>query len=105
MTKILLEGGKIPIELADLLLRTIALDSKGLSGSKTLEQDERSARDLVKLSSFKSDRLREIMDALSSEMLEKKIALERLTVRDLLRRDYKGDPLVFDSPSFRFHLI
>lgn len=81
----------VPTELIDLLLRAIALDSSGLKGSKTTEVDRSTARGLFIASSWASSPLKDVLQDLSREMGEQKEDLSRLSVRDLLRRDWKGD--------------
>lgn len=87
--------GAPPTELVDLLLRTIALDSSGLKDGTKI--DQRSAERLFEMSSWakegkkKRQELEDVMKDIHQELKEKKKSLEALSVRDLLRRDWKGD--------------
>lgn len=84
----------LPVELVDLLLRTIAIDSDGLSNKDAFEVDVESAKRLLEISTWKGKDLKETMGSLGSVLQEKKDDLGNLTVRDLLRRDWKGDECV-----------
>ncbi|KAM0751428.1 hypothetical protein T439DRAFT_288358 [Meredithblackwellia eburnea MCA 4105] len=83
--------GPLPIELIEILLRTIALDSGGLKKKDRFDVDVRSARRLHGKSSWRSRKLKEVMKTLSRDMSYAKTSLGELTLRDLLRRDWKGD--------------
>lgn len=72
-------------------VRTIALDSGGLSGGKSTKLDKESAKRLLERSSWKGQDLKKVMKMLEDDLDAAKDALNDLTVRDLLRRDWKGD--------------
>ncbi|PWN32140.1 DHH phosphoesterase [Meira miltonrushii] len=79
----------MPHEVVELILDAIALDSDGLK--KGTPEDKFTSRRLLKRSNWKSEKLLEVMDRLDNEMKKAKKDLEDLGVRDLLRRDWKGD--------------
>jgi exopolyphosphatase len=83
--------GPLPIELVDLLLRTIALDSDGLDKDSSQKVDKKSAERLLAISSWKGQKLKDVMQRLGKEIKKSKKGLGELVVRDLLRRDWKGD--------------
>lgn len=93
--------GPVPRELVDLLLRTIALDSDGLRRLKKGDQDRESASRLLGRSTWKGMNLKDVMQDLDEEMGKAKKDLAGLSVRDLMRRDWKGDLYVAirSSPS------
>lgn len=94
-------GGELPTELVDLLLRAIAIDSSGLKSTQPV--DSQSAHRLFKLSSWAQEEnpknIYSVMKGLNRELTYYKKALDDLTLRDLLRRDWKSDSLV---PLFLF---
>ncbi|CEH14432.1 Exopolyphosphatases and related proteins [Ceraceosorus bombacis] len=79
----------MPHEVVELILDAIALDSDGLS--KGTPADKFTAARLLKRSNWSKQKLYDVMDRLDSEMKKAKKDLEELGVRDLLRRDWKGD--------------
>ncbi|MCO5565498.1 hypothetical protein L7F22_019171 [Adiantum nelumboides] len=79
----------MPHEVVELILDAIALDSDGLK--KGTPEDKFTSRRLLKRSNWKSEKLLEVMDKLDNEMKKAKKDLEDLGIRDLLRRDWKGD--------------
>lgn len=79
----------MPHEVVELILDAIALDSDGLK--KGTPEDKFTSRRLLKRSNWKSEKLLEVMDRLDNEMKKAKKDLEDLGIRDLLRRDWKGD--------------
>lgn len=79
----------VPHEILELILDAIALDSAGLR--KGTPEDKFTAKRLLKRSNFKDQKLLEVMDRLGSDMSTAKKDLEDLSVRDLLRRDWKGE--------------
>ena len=81
----------LPHELIELILSAIALDSDALSHLRASTLDLETAARLLKLSNFKGEKLQPLMDRLDSEMGKAKKALDSLSVRDLLHRDWKGD--------------
>ncbi|KAI5479433.1 hypothetical protein MNV49_003577 [Pseudohyphozyma bogoriensis] len=99
---VLTKGHKaMPVELAELLLRTIAIDSGGLKkrGAKR-DVDEDMAEKLLKLSSWKGRKLRNVMKLIGKDLLEAKRSLDTLDLRDLLRRDWKGDAVPTRSDKY-----
>lgn len=92
--------GALPIELVELLLRTIALDSGGLKAKSSFDVDLRSAERLLAKSSWRGRELREVMKTLSKDLSASKRALDSLSLRDLLRRDWKGDAVATQSSKY-----
>ncbi|CAD6890758.1 unnamed protein product [Tilletia controversa] len=88
-------------ELLELALSAIALDSDGLTASITTETDTSTASKLFKLApnypSYES--LHHLMKSLSKTLKTAKKDLGHLSVRDLLRRDWKGDVVHTDAES------
>lgn len=83
--------GGMPKEMVDLLLRTISLDSGGLDKDDRQKVDLESARRLFPMSSWRDKDFKDTMKSLSKELTASKRGLEELSVRDLLRRDWKSD--------------
>lgn len=83
-----------PRELIELLMKTIAIDSKGLRHRSSTDLDHAIAKELHAYSSWSDRRTRTTMRTLYKGVSAAKQALEALTVRDLLRRDWKGDVYV-----------
>lgn len=79
----------MPHEVVELILDAIALDSDGLNKATT--DDRFTARRLLKRSNWKSQKLLDVMNRLDEEMSRAKKDLDSLGVRDLLRRDWKGE--------------
>lgn len=79
----------MPHEVVELILDAIALDSDGLK--KGTPEDKFTSRRLLKRSNWKSEKLLDVMDRLEDEMKKAKKDLDDLGIRDLLRRDWKGD--------------
>ncbi|QRV85996.1 hypothetical protein RhiJN_14014 [Ceratobasidium sp. AG-Ba] len=81
----------IPMELADLLLAVIALDTDDFHRGNG--RDLRASQAVWRWSSFcgGSEDRDEVMDRLDKELGTAKKDLKHLGVRDLLRRDWKGD--------------
>lgn len=69
----------------------IALDSDALSPGRTTTEDVDTAARLLHLSRWHGKKLQKVMDELDDDMSTAKKALDALSVRDLLRRDWKGD--------------
>lgn len=88
----------MPHEVVELILDAIALDSDGLK--KGTPEDKFTSRRLLKRSNWKSEKLLEVMDRLDGEMKKAKKDLEDLGIRDLLRRDWKGDIVKTSSESY-----
>lgn len=95
--------GPLHTELVDLLLRTIALDSGGLDRDSSQKVDKKSAERLLAISSWKGQKLKDVMKRLGKETKKSKKGLQDLVVRDLLRRDWKGDAIA--TKSARYPLI
>lgn len=79
----------MPHEVVELILDAIALDSNGLE--KATPEDRFTSRRLLKRSNWRNQKLLSVMERLSDEMSKAKKDLESLGVRDLLRRDWKGE--------------
>jgi exopolyphosphatase len=79
----------MPHEVVELILDAIALDSDGLQ--KATPEDRFTSRRLLKRSNWKNEKLLDVMEKLDEEMSKAKKDLESLGVRDLLRRDWKGE--------------
>ena len=92
--------GPFPRELVDLLLRAIALDSDGLKNLKKGNVDRHIANRLLPRSSWKGKSLMKVMDQLDGEMGTAKRDLSGLSLRDLLRRDWKGDDIETKSERY-----
>lgn len=84
----------LPTELVGLMLRAIALDSDGLKRKSSFDVDFETARRLHERSTFRDEKLKRVMKRLDDEMTRAKKDLDQLGVRDLLRRDWKGDTSV-----------
>ncbi|KAL8280268.1 hypothetical protein RQP46_007382 [Phenoliferia psychrophenolica] len=81
----------VPLELMELLLRTISLDSGGLKAKNSFPVDIKAAKLLLHKSSWRGRKLHEVTKMLKTDMKAAKNSLGELTLRDLLRRDWKGD--------------
>lgn len=79
----------LPHEVVELILDAIALDSDGLK--KATPEDKFTSRRLVRRSNWSDQKLLDVMERLDDEMSTAKKDLESLGVRDLLRRDWKGE--------------
>ncbi|KAF2748771.1 DHH phosphoesterase [Sporormia fimetaria CBS 119925] len=89
----------MPHELLELILSAIAIDSGGLAGDKATDADIETAKRLLKRSKWADEDLMKVMEELDDELGDAKKDLATLGVRDLLRRDWKGD--LVDTPSPR----
>jgi len=87
----------LPHELLELMLSAIAIDSGGLKDAT--EADRTVSERVLKLSRWKHRDLDDCMKDVDDELSDAKKDLDRLSVRDLLRRDWKGD--FVDTPSPR----
>ncbi|KAK7991160.1 hypothetical protein PG990_015440 [Apiospora arundinis] len=87
----------MPHELLELILSAIAIDSGGLDGAT--EEDRKVAERVLKRSNWRESDLYDKMGDLSKELKSAKKDLDHLGLRDLLRRDWKGD--LVDTPSPR----
>ena len=81
----------MPHELLELILDAIAIDSDGLNPKKSTPADAASAQRVLARSNWRNESLPEVMDRLDSELGKAKRDLSHLSIRDLLRRDWKGD--------------
>ncbi|KAJ1032483.1 hypothetical protein NDA16_000507 [Ustilago loliicola] len=81
----------MPHELLELILDAIAIDSDGLNPKKSTKTDADVSQRVLERSNWRNESLSEVMDRLDSELGKAKKDLSHLSVRDLLRRDWKGD--------------
>lgn len=89
----------MPHELLELVLSAIALDSSGLSSHKTTKADKDIAQRILARSNWHDDSLDKVMARLNRRLSKAQKDIAHLGLRDLLRRDWKGDLL--DTPSPR----
>jgi exopolyphosphatase len=90
----------LPHELLELILGAIAIDSGGLQKKdKATDQDRITAERILRRSNWRKSNLDRKMQRLDDELSEAKSDLDHLNLRDLLRRDWKGD--LVDTPSPR----
>jgi len=89
----------MPHELLELVLSAIAIDSGGLSGKKTTKTDIEVSKRVLARSNWKKDSLEDVMEDLDDELSKAQKDIDNLGLRDLLRRDWKGD--IIDTPSPR----
>lgn len=87
----------MPHELLELILAAIAIDSGGLQDAT--DEDRKTAERVMKRSNWRKLDLRRKMEDLDDKLSAAKKDLGHLGVRDLLRRDWKGD--LVDTPSPR----
>jgi exopolyphosphatase len=87
----------MPHELLELVLSAIAIDSGGLSSGKTTQADVEVSKRILARSNWKKDDLEDVMEDLDDELSKAQKNIDNLGLRDLLRRDWKGD--VIDSAS------
>jgi exopolyphosphatase len=87
----------MPHELLELILGTIAIDSGGLTGRKTTPVDVEVSKRILARSNWKQDDLADVMDNVDHELSKAQKDIDNLGLRDLLRRDWKGD--LIDTPS------
>ncbi|EPQ31696.1 uncharacterized protein PFL1_01029 [Pseudozyma flocculosa PF-1] len=88
----------VPHEVYELILDAIAIDSDGLNPKKSVPLDREVSERVLKRSNWHNESLTEVMDRLDSELGKAKKDLDHLNVRDLLRRDWKGDVVDTISP-------
>ena len=90
----------LPHELLELILGAIAIDSGGLEDeAKTTDTDRVTAERILRRSNWRKSDLDSKMQDLDSKLGDAKKKLDHLDLRDLLRRDWKGD--LVDTPSPR----
>lgn len=87
----------LPHELLELILSAIAIDSKGLDSAT--KEDRKVSKRVLARSNWREQNLDDRMQSLNRELKEAKKDLDGLGLRDLLRRDWKGD--LVDTPSPR----
>jgi exopolyphosphatase len=90
-------------EFLELILRAIAIDSDGLNPAKSTEADRRVSARVLERSDWRGEDLEDLMEDLDDKIGDARKDLAHLSVRDLLRRDYKSD--FYDTPSPRIPLI
>lgn len=89
----------MPHELLELILSAIAIDSGGLASDKTKKADVKVSKRVLKRSNWARKNLKDVMKDLDNKLSKAKKDLDDLELRDLLRRDWKGD--LVDTPSPR----
>jgi exopolyphosphatase len=89
----------MPHELLELVLSAIAIDSGGLTGDKTTKTDIEVSKRVLARSNWREDSLEDVMEDLDDELSKAQKEIDDLGLRDLLRRDWKGD--IIDTPSPR----
>jgi exopolyphosphatase len=87
----------MPHELLELILGAVAIDSKGLD--EATKADRETAQRVMKRSNWRKRDLDVQMQHLEDILKTAKKDVDNLSVRDLLRRDWKGD--LVDTPSPR----
>lgn len=87
----------MPHELLEMVLSAIAIDSKGLRKDKATDADREVAKRILKRSKWHKRDLDDVMEDLDNELKKAKKDISALGLRDLLRRDWKGD--LVDTPS------
>ncbi|KAK7936598.1 dhh phosphoesterase [Apiospora aurea] len=87
----------MPHELLELILSAIAIDSGGLESAT--KEDDRIAKRVLARSNWRESDLHDKMEDLAKTLKDAKKDLDHLGLRDLLRRDWKGD--LVDTPSPR----
>jgi exopolyphosphatase len=86
-------------EFLELILSAIAIDSGGLTSDKTTDEDIAVAKRVLARSNWKDEKLSRVMEELDDELSSAQKDISHLNLRDLLRRDWKGD--LIDTPSPR----
>ncbi|EDU50833.1 endoplasmic reticulum mannosyl-oligosaccharide -alpha-mannosidase protein [Pyrenophora tritici-repentis] len=85
-------------EMLELVLSAIAIDSGGLTSDKTTKTDIETSRRILARSNWRNEDLRDVMEELDDELSEAQRDIDHLGLRDLLRRDWKGDIIDTISP-------
>lgn len=80
----------LPHELLELLLSAIAIDSNGLQSRIATPTDKFVASRLWRRSNWHNESMYEKMEDVAESLKKAKKDLDSLSVRDLLRRDWKG---------------
>lgn len=83
----------LPHELLELILSAIAIDSGGLTNDVTSQADIETAKRVLARSRWSERDMDDVMEDLDDELSTAKKNLRHLSVRDLLRRDWKGTSL------------
>lgn len=89
----------MPHELLELVLSAIAIDSDGLNPEKSGDEDRRISKRVLERSEWHKKDLEDVMETLDEDLGDAKKDLDGFKLRDLLRRDWKGD--LVDTPSPR----
>jgi len=89
----------MPHELLELILSAIAIDSGGLTSDKTTKTDIETSKRVLARSAWSKKDLKEVMEDLDDDLSDAQKDIDDLGLRDLLRRDWKGD--LIDTPSPR----
>lgn len=89
----------MPHELLELILDAIAIDSDGLNPKKSTATDAEVSKRILARSNWHNESLPKVMKRLDKELGKAKRDLSHLSVRDLLRRDWKGDVVQTIDPA------
>lgn len=89
----------MPHELLELILSAIAIDSGGLTSDKTKKTDIETSKRILARSAWAKKDLEDVMEDLDDELSSAQKDIGGFDLRDLLRRDWKGD--LIDTPSPR----
>ena len=85
--------------MLELVLSAIAIDSGGLSSDKTTKADIETSKRILARSNWRKDDISDVMDDLDDELSKAQKDIDHLGLRDLLRRDWKGDDIDTPSPN------
>jgi exopolyphosphatase len=89
----------MPHELLELILSAIAIDSGGLTSDKTTKTDIETSKRVLARSAWAKKDLSDVMEDLDDDLSSAQKDIDAFDLRDLLRRDWKGD--LIDTPSPR----
>ncbi|KAF2025826.1 DHH phosphoesterase [Setomelanomma holmii] len=89
----------MPHELLELVLSAISIDSGGLTSDKTTKADIETSKRVLARSAWAKKDLKDVMEDLDDQLSSAQKDIDHLDLRDLLRRDWKGD--LIDTPSPR----
>lgn len=89
----------MPHELLELILSAVSIDSGALQDDITTETDIEVSKRVLQRSNWAKEKLEDVMEDLDDELSKAKKNIHHLGLRDLLRRDWKGD--LVDTPSHR----
>lgn len=87
----------VPHELWEMVLSAIAVDSNGLDPEKATDEDRKIAERVLARSDWRDKSLDKVMDELDETIGDARKDLDHLSLRDLLRRDWKSN--LVDTPS------